>query len=482
VAVNTQDITNDKIGNFWRDCYVGIERANLLIANIDNAKVNVVDSVRASYLAEAKFMRGYYHFLLVQYFGGVPIKISPSADVTNTAVPRNTIKDVYDQILKDMTEAEVYLSSIKSAKYNGGNSRISKTAAQGILARVCLYMAGEPLKETTRYNDALVWAEKVQASNIHSLLTNADTLNVFNQRGLPIYYKANNGSKGNPAYKNNGYAQLFVNYATNIYSVKESMWEVDFFIESAALSISGKLGAQIGISNSGNDPVYGSTSSTVNAQQYLYKKYGEGDLRRDWAVAPYWLTGNSQATASRSFFSISDALASRPVGKWRREYEAMPAGYTIKPSWNTDVDFPLLRYSDVLLMLAEAEFSINGSTPKALEAINQVLRRGYGKDPFVADPTIDFATLTLADIQDERQRELCFEGNRKGDLIRWGIYLQRIKEVIQYNTVNSLPLSQISRSNRGFENIIAAGNKCLLWPIPAAEMLLNKSMVQNPNY
>jgi hypothetical protein len=60
--------------------------------------------------------------------------------------------------------------------------------------------------------------------------------------------------------------------------------------------------------------------------------------------------------------------------------------------------------------------------------------------------------------------------------------LQRIKEVIQYNTVNSLPLSQISRSNRGFENIIAAGNKCLLWPIPAAEMLLNKSMVQNPNY
>jgi hypothetical protein len=166
--------------------------------------------------------------------------------------------------------------------------------------------------------------------------------------------------------------------------------------------------------------------------QRFYNKYKEGDLRRDWAIAPYYNQNVTIAPPNPRLFYNATAgkqdILNRQVGKWRREYEPLGAGLTVKPGWGTQFNFPLLRYADVLLMQAEAEYMINGSSDLALSAINQVSRRAYGFDPLTPNVKSDFSTITLADIQDERQRELCFEVNRKGDLVRWGIYLQRIQD------------------------------------------------------
>lgn len=84
----------------------------------------------------------------------------PQPSVSNPVyinVPRSSIKDVYTQILSDMTEAEGKLNTITA---NGNPGYISKTACQGILARVNLNMAGFPLNETARYAEALSWAKK----------------------------------------------------------------------------------------------------------------------------------------------------------------------------------------------------------------------------------------------------------------------------------------------------------------------------------
>lgn len=477
--------TDQNINGFWQMCYVGIERANLLIANIDNA--TAVDSItKGTILAEATFMRGYYHFLLVQYFGGVPIKITPSGDVSKTDLPRNTIKEVYDQVLNDMTSAEPYLYPITSPKLLGGNSRITKTAAAGILARVCLYMAGEPLRETNRYAEALAWTQKVTSANFHRLLTNTDTINnpnIKNLRGFPLAYDA---TLGNPAYHNNGYAQLFLNYARNVYAVSESMWEVDYYAQSATINVFGYIGSQIGVNNFLNDPVFGTCSSGMNVQHYLYNKYKEGDLRRDWAIAPYYNQNVTIATPNpRLFYNATagkQAILNRQVGKWRREYEPLGAGLTVKPAWGTQFNFPLLRYADVLLMQAEAEYMINGSSDLALSAINQVSRRAYGFDPLTPNVKSDFSTITLADIQDERQRELCFEVNRKGDLVRWGIYFQRIQDVYTFTNTQGMPVGNRGLTCKYLNNILAGGNKYLLWPIPSQEILVNKAMTQNPGY
>ncbi|HTF28832.1 MAG TPA: RagB/SusD family nutrient uptake outer membrane protein, partial [Flavitalea sp.] len=135
---------------FWRDLYNGINRANVVIANVDkNEEIDVAK--RTTIKGEALFLRGYMYFLLVQYFGGVPLLLEPSNSVSDVHVERANVKAVYDQILKDMTESEPMVSDITTLGFSG---RVTKSAVRGILARVCLYMAGAPLKETAKFQEA----------------------------------------------------------------------------------------------------------------------------------------------------------------------------------------------------------------------------------------------------------------------------------------------------------------------------------------
>ena len=110
------------------------------------------------------------------------------------------------------------------------------------------------------------------------------------------------------------------------------------------------------------------------------------------------------------------------IGKWRREYEVnVPP---IRHKDFTSCNFPILRFADVLLMAAEAHLmASNGNQEKGLEYLNMVRRRAYGREDVTQpDSRIDFTTLTIKTIQDERMRELCFEGVRRADLMRWGLY------------------------------------------------------------
>ncbi|MEI6753625.1 MAG: RagB/SusD family nutrient uptake outer membrane protein [Paludibacter sp.] len=491
VAVNLQSYTSTVPTNFWRNCYVGIERANLLIANIGNAQ-GVDTSFVKAVLSEAKFLRGYYHFMLVQNFGDVPLKITPTRDATQTNVPRTPSKDVYAQIIKDMTEAEAGLPTYQNATYSNSTSRITKTAAEAILARVCLYMAGNPINDNTKYADAQFWANKVISSGLHSLYSMTDTVaNVKNLRGQMLAYPASTASNPfYPAYKNNGYAQLFLNMATNVYSPRESMWEIDAnSVSNTIYNMNTNVGCQTGISDA-NDAVTGGCVPYTWIHQYLYDLYASGDLRRDWAISPYGITG---ATGVRYFYTTKNSAAGKPdvlnrsVGKWRREYEPVPAGWSAKPKWNTQFNFPVIRYSDVLLMLCEAiVMTTSGSTGSctdatALDAINQVRRRAFGLNPTTASATYDLTSVTLDEIQKERARELCFEGVRKADLIRWGIYLQRMQEVLTLDN-NSYPVANRIFAVVSPQNTVTGGTKVLLWPIPSSEMLVNTAATQNPGY
>ena len=482
VGLNIQAYTSQVPNNFWKQCYVGIERANQLIAHIGNAQNTDTTFIKAVY-NEAKFLRGYYHFLLVQNYGDVPLKITPTTDATVTNIARTPAVDVYNQIIKDMTEAEAGLPTYQNDIYAGSTSRITKTAAQAILARVCLYMAGNPINDNTKYADAFYWANKVKDSGIHSLYTMTDTVaNVINLRGMKLSYPVTNG---NPAYKNNGYAQIFVNMASNKYSPKESMWEIDATVSSStAYAYNTYLGTQVGLTVTNNDPIIGTGGSYVNVHQYLFDLYATGDYRRDWAIAPYSLNYTPATnTCVRAFYTANQAL-NRPVGKWRREYEPIGLGLTVKPKWNTQINFPVIRYADVLLMLCEAEFKMNGPTPTAMDAINQVRRRAFGFDPLTANATVDLtaATLTLDEIQKERARELCFEGVRKADLIRWGIYIQRMQDIITNINTKGQPSYNRTTALMSPQNTLNAGLKVLLWPIPSSEVLVNTAITQNPGY
>lgn len=437
------DYTNVNIDRTWQTLYTGIERANNLIYYINTPKSMNAEE-RNAILGEAEFLRGYYYFLLVSSFGDVPMRLEPTtiSGASSVDVPRTPAKEVYAQILKDMTSAEAKCYS--TAKF-GHSSRVSQTTVQGILARVCLKMAGQPLMDQSKYTEAMQWATKVQQSGIHAL---------------------------NPSY-----SQIFINEAQDVYDIKEAMWEADFNGNDQSVSQEqGRVGNTNGIQyTAGNFADTGYSYAFINVTKKLYDLYEVGDLRRDWSIAPYGYSGTNRVNKGGLIYD-------RNCGKWRRSYETL----TPKSKNNTGINFPILRYSDVLLMLAEADNQAN-STPSAnaYNAFNQVRRRAFGfplnTPNAISDlaPGLGKAQFQQA-IQDERARELCFETQRRPDLIRWGIWTQTMSALANQITTD-LVSSGLKYAALGATNA-ASSPKYLLYPIPASEINVNKAATQNPGY
>lgn len=448
------DYSNAEIAGLWATLYQGIERANVLIANINKPKMD--ETERAAILGQALFLRGYYHFLLVSNFGGVPLKIAQQGSVSQVDIARTPAKEVYAQVLKDMTDAEAML--MPASAYTN-SSRISKTAAQGILARVCLTMAGEPINDASKYAEALSWAKKIEASNEHQLRTSFD---------------AN--------LTNSAYSQIFINLSQDIYDIKESMWEASFSgnrISDAFLE-AGRLGNTVGIQFTLETPdSVGYSYGFVNVTKRQFLRYGNGDLRRDWAIAPFRY--NTSSPFARVNWTAAQ-IYNRNVGKFRRSFEKLfPKNKNYTP-----INFPILRYADVLLMLAEAENEVTGPTNIAYDALNKVRRRAYGVNINASNAQADAPSgLSKTEfrtfIQEERARELCFEALRKADLIRWGIFTTTMSsigsEIATDATNPSFKFGGLAGTN--------VAPKHLLFPIPSAEMSVNKAITaadQNPGW
>ncbi|MFA6084267.1 RagB/SusD family nutrient uptake outer membrane protein [Mucilaginibacter sp.] len=423
------------IGGFWNDLYVGINRANNLLASVNN-NTQIAQAFRDQVRGETLFLRAYYYFLLVQNFGGVPLILDPTLSTENVSVPRSTAKQVYEKIIADMEAAEPLVASINTLGFGG---RVSKSAVRGILARVCLYMAGNPVNDLSKYKEASFWAKKV--------MDDGDAGHVLNPN----------------------FTQVFMNYAQDKYDIKESIWEVEFWGNVAgAYNETGQVGAWIGITST-NTTIIGQAYGFLNCTSKLYKSYEAQDIRKDLSIAPYVYTA---AGGKTNYTSTTDAsLYTRNVGKYRREWELV----TPRSANATPTNFPILRFADVLLMYAEAENEVNGSpTPPALDALNLVRQRAHAT-LYTGANTITSKSDFHDKIIDERSRELCFEALRKPDLIRWGIFVPTMKGVAslmsQQNATNFYSLAYRNVSDRN-----------LLFPIPSKDMSLNSALVQNPGW
>lgn len=410
------------VANLWTQLYNGIDRANLLLANMDRATgVSAADMRHIR--GEATFLRAYYYFMLTQWWGDVPLRTTPTTSAADGQIAFTPSKDVYEFVIKEMTTAEDLLKDQIASSF-AFNERITQTVVQGVLARVCLYEAGAPLNVTGRYADALSWAKKVQASGLHQL--------------------------------NPDFTQVFKNMSADAYdnTYRESMWEIGFYYNSTNSSLREASQSNIGIAAANGSTAaatFGQTVPLEYATGILYKAYQatitytgtpltpvtdvSQDLRRDWTVAPITYTNGTSAGVETAVGPIK--IWNRYVGKWRRQYEPTPRQAT-----DTGRNWPVLRYSDVLLMLAEAENEVNGPTAAAYDALNQVRRRGYGlllsPAPVPAPPAataVNLTGLTQATfrqaVRDERLRELAFEGFRRQDLKRWNILVPTVTSTYQ---------------------------------------------------
>jgi len=421
---NNYDPSDAYVATLWKNLYTGIERANTLLAKIDST--NMDGDKKSVMKGEALFLRGFYYFTLVQYFGDVPLKLTPTESIGEIDIARTPAKQVYDQIIKDMKDAE---SRVKTATTINNSGEISKSAVRGILSRVYLTMAGAPLHDTEKFKDALAYAKMVKESGEHSL---------------------------NPDYR-----QIFINECQDIEDYKECIWEAECNgSNSDEYREGGRIGNENGVLCRANSfsvigYAYGFNSTTYK----LFNLYSLADTRRDWAIANYTMdtAGIKKPIATTNIYG-------RNCAKWRREYELVfPKNKNYTPT-----NFPMLRYADVLLMHAEAENEVNGATGAALESLNLVRRRAG-----LADTTISDQNGLRTEIRNERARELCFEGLRRHDLIRWGIYIQTMQDAAdEIVTMKGPAYAAINASN--------VSQRHLLYPIPLTEMSLNKKMVQNP--
>ncbi len=527
--VSTNDV---KVEAFWQQLYIGINKANLLLENIN--KPTMDETKRKVIEGQALFLRGYFYFMLVRNFGAVPLvlKTPVSASGQSIQLPRIPAKQIYEQILVDMEKASEMVEDIQTIGHGG---KISKSAVWGIMARVCLHMAGSPVNETAKYTEAKKWAEKVINLGTHQL--------------------------------NNSYQDVFINYMQDKYDIKESIWEVEFWGDNntGPYTSGGMVGRLLGITYNSGDPTIGFSPGNMRANLYFFNLYDSPDklysydLRRDWTIAPFRYTATNPATKVN--FGVNPILQ-RCVGKYRREYQPTPKIDGYMPT-----NFPLLRYSDVLLMYAEAdnESSAN-SEPRALakKYLNDVRRRGYGKNlnglgntsesvktinvtnggagyttvptvtitggggieatavavvsanrvtainittpgiKYTSAPTITITggggsgatavavltTITDADanpndmvdkiafrdlIQKERARELAFEALRKGDLVRWGIFAERMANCRTLITA----LSTSTDRTNALTYYSNASARDVVWPIPAVDMGVNPNLTQN---
>lgn len=516
---------------YWNALYVGINRANVLLANLDR-NPDLDQNLRSKIRGECLFLRGFFHFQLVQYFGGVPIKTEPTASIEDVDIPRNSTKEVYDQIIKDMEAAEPLVPSISTLGYGGA---VSQSAVRGMLARVNLHMAGHPLKDESRYTEVKKWAKLVMDDPAHNM--------------------------------NSSYPDIFMKLAGDKYDIKESIFEVEFwgnrlgdeFVETTNHAwINGPaLGANVLSEATGRADAY------VSITAKHYNIYEPGDLRKFWNICHFAYTATG-VNGSKSMAALpTSELAKyniRPA-KFRREYETLlPKSQTTTPQ-----NVVLLRFTDVLMMYAEAENAINGPTAEAVDIVNRIRRRswstgvntititnrgtGYTSAPtvtfsgggateqavatavigaidsnrgqvvsvtlardqtgikfsqegkYTSAPTVTItggggtgatATATIfkledADvkptskeqflkiIQDERMREFCYEVSRKADLLRWGIFLQVNRDMGNQTTSDAPGQFYI----RYYTNV---SEKNLLYPIPASEMTVNQAMTQNEGW
>ncbi len=510
--------------NYWSNLFNGVNRANILLANVDN-NPEIDKAKRDVIRGECLFLRGFYYYMLVQYYGGVPLRTEPTLSVEDVDIPRATVKEIYDQIIKDMTAAEPLVPGITTLGYGGA---ISKSAVRGLLARVSLTMAGEPLKDQSRYAEAKKWAKKVMDDGGHAM---------------------------NPSYP-----QIFINLAADKYDTKESIWEVELWGNLLdQYRETGSLGYI-------NGPRSVANSATGRADAYMfvtadfYNVYEPGDQRK-WFNIAHFTYNNNDINGDKTMIGLPATEADKyklTPAKFRREYEVvLPKGL------RTPINFPILRYTDVLLMYAEAENAISGPTAEVVEIVNRVRRRSWSKginsikvssagSGYSSAPTVTFsggggsgakATATinaagqvtgitldrdkagikffaegeytsapkvvlsggggtgatavteindlaaadlkkektasketmLAVIQDERMRELNLEGLRKADLLRWGIFLKKMDEVGK-TAQRDMPDSPAVKY---YTN---ASQKDLLSPIPTTEMTVNQAIKQNPGW
>ena len=386
----------------------------------------------------ALVLRSLAYFELVRRYGDVPYKEGMSnSDLSNVYMGKTDRDSIYSCIIKEMKEAINYLPWMGTSDYN--SERVTKGFAKGLLARIALFAGGWSVRDGNAFDDTNVEHYPNIEGNPGMEETNGfyvgrpknwrDYYEIAEQQCAELIADPENPHALDPDYGDIWKTVCGLGY--NAYN--ENLFEV-----ANGVGYSGDIGTLMGRAMDGNigygQRGFGGTYVSTNA--YYFYSFDRADKRRDYAC--YWRTykKDSDVDGGNREIMNNDIMNVR-LGKWSfwwtsDTYRSIAATATSRTP--TGINWIIMRYSDVLLMFAEAGYALNGSADminsvagisprQALEAVRQ---RAFGADsPQVSSYDSDFFEA----IVNERAWEFGGEGIRKLDLVRWGLLDSKIEDM-----------------------------------------------------
>ncbi|MEP6464964.1 MAG: RagB/SusD family nutrient uptake outer membrane protein [Parafilimonas sp.] len=366
--------SNSAVEAVWKRYYDGVFKCNVVVDGLPDDNTAVSDAVKTSSIAQVKFLRAYYYFILTNCYGNIPLhlKVESPEEVQSPAIPQ---AQIYLQIESDLNDAAAALPTSWSGADNG---RVTKGAALALLAKTYLFQQ--------KWDSAATTAQQVEALGIYSL-DNLFTDN-FNasKKDNPEAIFSVWQQTGTSPFQGNNLNQWFAPRSLNGYGF---FYPTESLIDNFEKSPDGVL-----------DPRFGYTMSGTDAPNYYDTTYEDA-----WSTTGY---------ISKKQIQPLSEIPTSIKGDGNLNYEA-------------------IRFSDVLLIEAEA-LNEEGKSTDALVPLNKVRKRaresylydntlsGYGTVPdgLLPDITTTDQSQLRDDIRKERRSELALEFHRFFDVIRYG--------------------------------------------------------------
>lgn len=390
--------------NTWNWTFRAINKANFAVETLTNLGAD------QAFISEAKVLRAFFYYMTMDLWGDVPFFTSTTTAVDDA--PQTPRADIFDFVVKEIEENIEFLSQDKGGEYYG---RINKWAALTLLLKV--YMNGKVYTDNAYWTEAIATADEIINNGGFSLQADLyDNIISVDKDGdqqvTPIFGDVLNSNEVIMAIFVSDLAPLNIIGTRSLFAQHTN----------AILGYEAWNGACVL-----DDFVNLYNDSDKRKSQWLLGDF-PGDVTYTANIASLTNAGLTEGARSGKFFPLG------PIGG----------------NGEHNNDFPIFRYSDVLLMKAEAILRNSGGEADARTLVDEVRNRA-GLDDFSG-------TMTLDEILAERGRELCWEGHRRQDLIRFDEFT---------GTWQFKPASQTFRT---------------LFPIPTDAINRNKTLIQNDGY
>lgn len=388
--------TPNTVTGIYAAMYAIIERANIAISRLPTMPAS---TKRDALLAEAKAIRAFCYHNLIRVYGDVPAIWIPLEDADpndqNTFYPKRSPRDgIYDRIIADIQES---VNNLPGS--NGTPERLNKQSANALLARIALYAAGYSLRWDLNTGSAGTMSRRPDNSRVQQLYQIADAAaaSVINA-GTNSLVQAQGGKSG--------FEALWFNFDRRNFAAvnQEMLWHIAEYgpNTNSAFGVYAHPGSRGG--------TYGSRKALQFILPTYYLSFNQADKRRDVACTSYSIYFLKTGAASDTWVDVGTTYSCIMPGKFRISWCVEPQAADAR-----NLNIPIIRYADVLLMYAETQNYLNGGpTAAGTAALQQVRNRaGIGSLP------IPSGQQAFQDaIVQERKWEFSDEFMLRTDLIR----------------------------------------------------------------